>query len=75
MILTNEQRAALDQGGLVPLTIDGVSCVVLRADLLDRIKRTVNYDDGDLAPEDLYPAVLEAWDAAGAPQDGEDYRQ
>src|SRR5262249_10175792 len=66
MILTKEQRAALDQGGLVPLTIDGVSCVMLRADLLDRLERTVIYDDGELVPEDLYPAVLRP----GMPREG-----
>lgn len=65
MVLTNEQRLALDQDGLVPVSIDGVSCVVLRAEVFQRIKQAMLYDDRDLSPEETYPAVLQAWDSAG----------
>jgi hypothetical protein len=74
MTFTNEQRRAVEASGTVPMTIDGIECVVLRADVYDRVKRTLAYDDSEMEPEKAYPAVLEAWDSEGSPQDAEDYK-
>jgi hypothetical protein len=38
MTLSNEQRAAVQNNGAVPINIDGIDCVVLRADVFDKVK-------------------------------------
>jgi hypothetical protein len=63
MKFTKAEREAVETSGTVPMTIDGIECVILRADLYARVKRIIEYDDGEMNPEDAYPAVLEAWDA------------
>jgi hypothetical protein len=62
MDLTSEQVRAIDHGDAVPITIDGRSCVVLREDIYDRVKRVTDFDDSDMSPEETYLAVLAAWD-------------
>ena len=74
MTFTKEQRRAVETNGMVPITIDGIDCVVVRADLYDRAKGTIEYDDSEMEPEKAYPTVLEAWDSQGSPQDAEDYK-
>jgi hypothetical protein len=74
MTFTPEQRQAVEANGTVPMTIDGIDCVVLRADLYQRVKQAIDYEDSDLEPEKAYPAILEAWDSEGSPQDAEDYK-
>lgn len=69
MTFTKEQRDLIEKQGTIPLLIDGIECVVMRADLFDRVKRIVAYDDRELQPEETYAAALEAWDADGSPQD------
>ena len=75
MIFTKGQRKAVETSGTVPMTIDGIECVVLRADLYDRVKRIIEYNDDEMKPEEAYPAILEAWDSEGSPQDAEDYSE
>jgi hypothetical protein len=62
MDLTSEQVRAIDHGDAVPVTVDGRSCVVLRQDVYDRVKRVTDFDDSDMSPEETYLAVLAAWD-------------
>lgn len=70
MTLTHEQKLAIDQGKAVPIVIDGAQCVVVLQDVFERCKRVI---DDEMDPEEAYPAVLEAWDSVGSPQDAEDY--
>ncbi len=62
MDLTSDQVLAIDHGDAVPVVIDGRSCVVLRQEVYDRVKRVIAWDDSDLGPEDTYAAVVAAWD-------------
>lgn len=74
MTFTIQQREAVETGGTLPIKIDGIDCVVVRADVFDRLKKVIQYDDRELQPEQFYPAVIEAWDSEGSPRDAEDYR-
>jgi hypothetical protein len=67
MNLSHEQMQALDSGQAVPVTIDGKRCVVVREEVYDRVKRVIDY--GEMDPEEAYPAILEAWDSVGCPDD------
>ena len=71
MTLTREQKSAVEQGEAVPLEIDGTRCVLLLEDVYQHVKRVI---DDEMDPEAAYPAVLEAWDSMGSPQDADDYR-
>ncbi|MDZ4686979.1 MAG: hypothetical protein SH850_18035 [Planctomycetaceae bacterium] len=75
MNLTAAQIEAIKDGEPVRVTSPeiGTACVVLRADVFDRVQRVVDY--GDMPPEEAYPALLEAWDADGSPQDAENFRR
>jgi hypothetical protein len=44
MTLTKEQRETIEHAGSVAVTIDGIECVILRADVYDQV-RTVLSDD------------------------------
>jgi len=44
MTFTKEQREAIEQAGSVAVTIDGIDCIVLRADVFDQV-RAVLPDD------------------------------
>ena len=70
MTLTTEQAAAVRQSEAVRVVIDGTRCVLLLEDVYERVKRVL---DEELDPEEAYPAVLEAWDSVGSPEDAEDY--
>jgi hypothetical protein len=70
MTLTSEQKAEIDKGNAIPVVIDGAHCVVVLQDVYERCKRVIG---AEMDPEEAYPAVLEAWDSAGSPQDAEDY--
>ncbi len=74
MTLTGEQVTAIKDGTPVTLTPAevGEPCVVLRADVYERLK-TVMMEEDD--PRVHYAATLKAWDAEGSPNDGELYRQ
>ena len=41
MDLTSEQVHSIDDGNAVPVVVEGRSCVVLRQDIYDRVKRVV----------------------------------
>jgi len=62
MDLTSEQVRAIDHGDAVPVIVEGRSCVVLRQDVYDRVKRVTDFDDSDMSPDETYLAVLAAWD-------------
>jgi hypothetical protein len=44
MTLTNQQLQAFQANGSVPVVIDGVDCVVVRADVFEKVKSIL--DDG-----------------------------
>ncbi len=67
MELTPNQRTALDQGDAIPIVIGQTECVLVRRDIFERNKK-------DLAPDEAYAAILDAWDATGSPQDGDAYK-
>lgn len=69
MTLTADEKQALALGKAVPITIEGSRCVLLRADVYEQAQRT----RGDTNPAEIYPAVLNAWDADGSPEDAEAY--
>jgi len=41
MSFTKEQRAAVESMGTVPMTIDGIDCVVLRADVFAKVRGAI----------------------------------
>ncbi|MDZ4685739.1 MAG: hypothetical protein SH850_11790 [Planctomycetaceae bacterium] len=63
MILTTEQAAAVKDGEPVRVTPPeiGAPCVLVRADVFDRV-RTLIDADADFRPRETYPAVLKALD-------------
>jgi hypothetical protein len=67
MDLTSQQVEAIDHGAAVPIVVEGRSCVVLRQDVYDRVKRVTDFDDSDISPEETYAAVLAAWDQEDDP--------
>ena len=44
MTFTKEQREAIERAGSVALTIDGIECVVLRADLYNHVRSVLSDD-------------------------------
>jgi hypothetical protein len=64
MNLTAEQVESIKEGDPVRLTPDevGTACVVLRADVYDRVKSLID-SDVEFRPRETYPAVLNALDA------------
>ena len=73
MTFTAEQRQVIETTGIVPITIDGIECVVVRADLYERMKGIFEYDDSEPDPREWYPLVLKVLDEEGSPQDAKDY--
>lgn len=70
MNLTEQQQQAVEHGEAVRVQTETGTIVVVKAEVYDRIIGLL-YDEG--APEDAYPAVLEAWDSVGSPDDATDY--
>jgi len=62
MDLTNEQVRSIDHGDAVLIVVDGRSCVLLRQDVYDRVKRVFDFEDSEMRPEETYLAVVAAWD-------------
>ena len=60
MDLSNDQVQALDHGDVVPVTVAGRQCVILRREIYDRVKSVI--DDPEMPAEEAYPAILSAWD-------------
>jgi hypothetical protein len=73
MILSADQLSAIQRGSPVPINLDGTDCVVLRKDLYDKVKGLI-YDDSEVDPREMYPAVLSAWDQDDNPDDYESYQ-
>jgi hypothetical protein len=71
MTLTQEQKQAIDQGQAVSLVIEGARCVVVLQEVYEHRQRLL---DNEMNPEVAYPAVLDAWDSVGSPQDALDYQ-
>lgn len=44
MTFTKEEREAIEQAGSVPVTVDGIDCVVLRAKVYDRVRAVLAKD-------------------------------
>jgi hypothetical protein len=44
MTLTNEQRAAIEAAGNVPITVDDIDCVLVRSDVFARIQAVLGDD-------------------------------
>jgi hypothetical protein len=70
MNITKEQLAAAEQGKLVEFEEDNKKFVLISREVYDQLA-ALRYDDLD--PEAAYPAVLEAWDSVGSPDDATDY--
>jgi hypothetical protein len=73
MDLTKEEHQAIASTGNVRVTVDGVACVLVRADLFDKVCNLLAVQNAD-DPRGSYPAVLRTWDAAGSPLDAEIYQ-
>lgn len=50
MDLTNDQKSAVVRGEAVPIVVDATECVVVRADVFERVKAV--FDDG-LTPDQV----------------------
>jgi hypothetical protein len=42
MTFTSQQRQAVDTTGSVPMTIDGVDCVIVRADVFEKVRTAIS---------------------------------
>ena len=73
MILTKEEHQAITSVGNVPVTVDGIDCVLVRADVFERVRSLLAAGGGE-DPRSAYPAVLRAWDQDDNPADYEEYR-
>ena len=62
MNVSTEQIEAIERGEAVQVTLDHTECVIIRKDLYDKIDSL-----------EVCPAVLEAWDGSGSPEDSTDY--
>jgi len=66
MILSVDQRKAVQQGAAVPVTVDETECVVIRKDVYEEITQRT-YDDSEVDVREAYPlmdavAKQEGWD-------------
>ena len=64
MNLTARQKSAVRNGEAVRVRHDGLDCVVLRADVYDRLKHVL-YDDSDSTDEELRRALAKSAEANG----------
>lgn len=76
MTLTDEQIAALRHGEPVTLFADqvGSDCVLIRSDVIAGVQHALTATT-DAVPRESCPAVLNAWDSVGSPDDAELYRR
>ena len=44
MILTKEQRTAIETTGNVRISVDGIECVLVRSDVFDRVQTVLGED-------------------------------
>ena len=73
MTLTNEEHQAIAGIGNVRITVDGIDCFLVRADIFERVRNILSAESSE-DPHSTYPAILRAWDQDGSPDDYEDYR-
>lgn len=66
MTLTGDERAQLEREGVVRVVVDGVDCVVMRADLFERMKL-------GLGSTGARPPTPDAWDGPASAIDIDDY--
>jgi len=59
MLLTEQQRTALRNSEAVRIREDGLECVVLRADVYDRVRRLL-YDDSNWSDGELRRTLAES---------------
>ena len=64
MNLTTRQKSAVRNGEAVRVRHEGLDCVVLRADVYDRLKHLL-YDDGDWTDEELRRRLATSAEANG----------
>jgi hypothetical protein len=50
MTLTQQQRRAVESGQNVPITVDGIECVLVRADVFENVRAALS---GGLTHEEL----------------------
>lgn len=60
-------------GDSVSVTVDGIQCVFVRADVFDRV-RELRAGDHRGDPRLAYPAILRAWDQDAIAADCEGHR-
>jgi hypothetical protein len=64
--LNDELRHDIAQAGGEPLRLldpeSGQEYVVLHADVYDRLKLVLQYQDANFDPRDAYASILKAWD-------------
>ncbi|HEY3963751.1 MAG TPA: hypothetical protein VGM05_04285 [Planctomycetaceae bacterium] len=46
MILTQEQRTIVERGGNVPITLDGIPCIVVREDVFESVRNVIGTELG-----------------------------
>lgn len=67
MTLTSDQRAAIETTGSVPLSVDGLECVLVRSEIFDRVRALLG---DDWTHEDMRMALARSskqngWDEPG----------
>lgn len=73
MTLTKEEQLTIASGGNVAVTIDGIRCVLVRADFFERARRMIAGEMGD-DPRLTYASVLRAWDVGADAAEHDLYR-
>jgi hypothetical protein len=71
MILSSDERTALQNGEVLRLLENGLECVVVRADVYDRVKMWM-FDDAEWTDQDLKSALARSAEANGWNEPGMD---
>ena len=69
MNISKQQLEAAAHGTPVEIVEDNQTFVLISQETYEKLAATFADDD----PEIVYPAVLEAWDSMGSPDDATDY--
>jgi hypothetical protein len=67
VVLTSDQRAAIETTGSVPLSVDGLECVLVRSDIFNRVRDLLG---DDWTHDDMLMALARSskengWDEPG----------
>ena len=65
MILTTQQKHALESGQAIRVTVEDIPSVLLREDVYDRVRRVIEYDDGPLTDVEQLAALRHVGQLAG----------